>query len=71
MMSMMRIQAKTEKGATVENLDATQRQAQAIEFYDFVVESTSRIEVPRILEQLKKISELKIDQFYPALGVQI
>ena len=49
----------------------TQRQAQAIEFYDFVVESPSRIEVPRILEQLKKISELKIDQFYPALGGQI
>ena len=55
--------AKTEKGATVENLDATQRQAQSIEFNDFVVESTSRIEVPRILEQLKKISELKIDNF--------
>jgi len=47
----------------VDNLDATQRQTQTIEFNDFVVESRSRIEVPRILEQLKKISELKIDNF--------
>ena len=54
---------KTEKGATVENLEATQRQAQTIEFDDFVVESKSRIEVLRILEQLKKVSELKIDHF--------
>jgi len=54
---------QTEKGTTVENLDATQRQKQEIEFNDFVVESTARIEVPRILEQLKKISELKIDNF--------
>jgi vacuolar-type H+-ATPase subunit I/STV1 len=52
----------------VENLDATQRQAQAIEFSDFVVESTSRIEVPRILEQLKKISELKIDNLTQLSG---
>jgi len=52
----------------VENLDATQRPAQAIEFNDFVVESTSRIEVPRILAQLKKISELKIDDFTQLSG---
>jgi vacuolar-type H+-ATPase subunit I/STV1 len=52
----------------VENLEATQRQKQAIEFNDFVVESTARIEVPRILEQLKKISELKIDNFTQLSG---
>jgi vacuolar-type H+-ATPase subunit I/STV1 len=59
---------KTEKGATVENLEATQRQAQTIEFNDFVVESTSRIEVPRIAELLKKISELKIDNLTQLSG---
>jgi vacuolar-type H+-ATPase subunit I/STV1 len=47
----------------VENLDATQRQKQEIEFNDFVVESKSRTEIPRIVEQLKRISELKIDNF--------
>jgi vacuolar-type H+-ATPase subunit I/STV1 len=52
-----------EKGATVENLDATQGQKQEIEFNDFVVESKSRTEIPRIVEQLKRISELKIDNF--------
>lgn len=52
----------------MENLDATQRKTQAIEFNDFVVESTARIEVPRILEQLKKISELKIDNFTQLSG---
>jgi vacuolar-type H+-ATPase subunit I/STV1 len=52
----------------VENLDATQRKAQTIEFDDFVVESASRIEIPRILEQLKKISELKIDTFTQLSG---
>ena len=52
----------------MENLDAAQRQAQAIEFNDFVVESTSRIEVPRILEQLKKISELKMDNLTQLSG---
>jgi chromosome segregation ATPase len=50
------------------NVDATQRKAQAIEFDDFVVESPSRVEVPRILEQLKKISELKIDDFTQLSG---
>jgi len=58
------------KGATVEKLDAAQRQAQAIEFNDFVVESTSRIQVPRILEQLKKISDLKIDSFTQLPGAK-
>jgi len=57
-----------EKGATVENLDATQRQKQEIEFNDFVVESKSRIEIPRIVEQLKRISELKIDNFTQLSG---
>jgi len=52
----------------VENLDATQRQSQTIEFDDFVVESTSRIEVPRIGELLKKISELKMDDFTQLSG---
>jgi len=52
----------------VENLNATQRPAQATEFNDFAVESTSRIEVPRILAQLKKISELKIDNFTQLSG---
>jgi vacuolar-type H+-ATPase subunit I/STV1 len=59
---------KTEKGATVENVEATQRKAQAIEFDDFVVESPSRIEVPRIVELLKKISGLKIDNFTQLSG---
>jgi chromosome segregation ATPase len=58
------------KGATVEKLDAAQRQAQTIEFNDFVVESTSRIQVPRILEQLKKISDLKIDSFTQLPGAK-
>ena len=52
----------------MENLDATQRKTQTIEFDDFVVESTSRMEVPRILEQLKKISELKIETFTQLSG---
>lgn len=59
---------KTEKGATMANVDATQRKAQAIEFDDFVVESPPRIEVPRILEQLKRISKLKIDDFTQLSG---
>ena len=54
----------------MENLDATQRQSQTIEFDDFVVESTSRIEVPRIGELLKKISELKIDNLTQLSGSQ-
>ena len=54
----------------MEKLDAAQRQAQAIEFNDFVVESTSRIQVPRILEQLKKISDLKIDSFTQLPGAK-
>jgi transcription initiation factor IIF auxiliary subunit len=61
---------KTEEGAIVENLDATQRKAQTIEFDDFVVESTSRMEVPRILEQLKKIAELKIENFTQLPGAK-
>lgn len=52
-----------EKGATVKNLDATKRQTHEIEFNDLVVGSTSRIDVPRILEQLKRISNLKIDNY--------
>jgi vacuolar-type H+-ATPase subunit I/STV1 len=52
----------------VKNLDATERQTHEIEFDDFVVESTSRIEVHRILEQLKRISELKIDNFTQLSG---
>ena len=52
----------------MENLGATQRQAQAIEFNDFVVESRSGVEVPRILERLKRISELKIDDFTQLSG---
>ena len=59
---------KTEKGATVKNLDAAKRQTHEIEFNDFVVESTSRIDVPRILEQLKRISELKIDNYTQISG---
>jgi vacuolar-type H+-ATPase subunit I/STV1 len=59
-----------EKGVTVKNLEAAQRETQTIEFNDFVVESTSRIEVPRILEQLKKISELKIDNFTQLSGAK-
>ena len=50
--------------------DVTESKGQAIEFEDFVVESTTRIEVPRILEQLKKISELKIDNFILPSGVE-
>lgn len=59
---------KTEKGATVKNLDAAKRQKHEIEFNDFVVESTSRIDVPRILEQLKRISNLKIDNYTQLSG---
>ncbi len=65
-----RTKAPPEKGATVENSEATQRKTQTIEFNDFVVESTSRIEVPRILEQLKKISELKIGNFTQLSGAK-
>ena len=60
-----------EKGAAVEKSDVTQKKGQAIEFDDFVVESTSRIEVPRILEQLKKISELKIENFTWLSGAKL
>ena len=59
---------KTEKGATVKKLDAAKRQTHEIEFNDFVVESTSRIDVPRILEQLKRISNLKIDNYTQLSG---
>jgi vacuolar-type H+-ATPase subunit I/STV1 len=59
---------QTEKGATVKNLDATHRRTREIEFDGFVVEHTSQIEVPRILEQLKRISELKIDNFTQISG---
>ena len=62
------LRSPQEKGATVENLDATQRQKQEIQFNDFVVESKSRIEIPRIVEQLKRISELKIDNFTQLSG---
>jgi chromosome segregation ATPase len=54
----------------VENLETTQKQAQAIEITDLVVESPSRVGVPSILEQLKKISELKIDQFTQVSGAK-
>ncbi|MEI7635964.1 MAG: hypothetical protein WCJ37_01550 [Syntrophus sp. (in: bacteria)] len=54
----------------MKNLDAAQRQTHEIEFNDFVVESTSRIEVPRILEQLKRISGLKIDNFTQLSGAK-
>lgn len=54
----------------MENSEITQKQAQVIGITDFVAESPSRIEVPRILEQLKKISELKIDQFTQVSGAK-
>ena len=54
----------------MENLETTQKQEQVIGITDFVVESPSRGEVPRILEQLKKISELKIDQFTQVSGAK-
>ena len=55
----------------MEKSEVTQRKGQAIEFDDFVVQSTSRIEVPRILEQLKKISELKIENFTLLSGAKL
>ena len=55
---------------TLENIDTTQRQAHYIEFDDFVVESTSRTEVPRIMEQLKKISELNLESFIQLSGAK-
>lgn len=55
----------------MEKSEGTQRKGQAIEFDDFVVESTPRIEVPRILEQLKKISELKIENFTMLSGSKL
>jgi vacuolar-type H+-ATPase subunit I/STV1 len=61
---------QAEKGATVKNLDATQRRTHEIEFSDFVVESPSKIDIPRILEQLKRISELKIDNFTQLPGAK-
>jgi chromosome segregation ATPase len=45
----------------VEKLKDSSRPAPAGAFNDWVVESASRIEIPRILEQLKQISELKTD----------
>jgi vacuolar-type H+-ATPase subunit I/STV1 len=59
---------QTEKGTTVKNSDATKKQTHEIQFNDFVVESTSRLDVPRILEQLKRISELKIDNYTQLSG---
>jgi hypothetical protein len=63
-----KIRIQTEKGATVKNLDATKRQTHEIEFNDLVVGSTSRIDVPQILEQLKRISNLKIDNYTQISG---
>jgi len=55
----------------VDKADAARKTAQAIPFSDFVVESRSRVEVPRILEQLKKISALKIDDFILSSGSKL
>jgi len=71
MTALCAISGKKEKGAAVEKSGVTQRKGQAIEFDDFVVESTSRIEVSRILEQLKKISELKIENFTVLSGAKL
>jgi chromosome segregation ATPase len=49
----------------VENLETTQ-----VQVTDFVVESPSRVEAPRILDQLKKISGLKLDQFTQVSGAK-
>ncbi len=54
----------------MENSETSQQQAQVIESGEYGAESPSRQEVPRILEQLKKISELKIDQFTQVSGVK-
>lgn len=54
----------------MKNPDTTQKQAKYIEFDDFVVESTSRIEAPRIVEQLKRISELKLENFIKLSGTK-
>lgn len=54
----------------MENLEITSKQAQGIGITDLVQESPSRVEVPRILEQLKNISALKIDQFTQVSGAK-
>ena len=48
--------------------ETAERTGQAIEIDDFVVESRSRVEIPRILEQLRKISVLKIDELILSSG---
>ncbi|MBI4766557.1 MAG: hypothetical protein HY787_18485 [Deltaproteobacteria bacterium] len=54
----------------MENLETTQKRGQVIEITDLVVENPSGVEVPKILEQLKKISELKIDQLTQISGAK-
>jgi septal ring factor EnvC (AmiA/AmiB activator) len=54
----------------VEKLKDSPRPAPAIAFNGLVVENPSRIEIPRILEHLKKISDLKTDNLTQLSGSQ-
>jgi chromosome segregation ATPase len=55
----------------VEKLHDSPGPAPAIAFNELVVESASRIEIPRILEQLKKISDLKTDNLAQISGSKL
>ena len=55
----------------MEKAETAERSGRAIEIDDFVVESRSRVEVARILEQLKRISTLRIDDFILSSGTKL
>jgi len=55
----------------VDKAETAERGGGAIAIGDFVVESRSRVEVPRILEQLKRISALRIDDFILSSGTKL
>ena len=47
----------------MENQNTTKVQPSYIEFDNVIVESKARVGIPKIVEQLKKISELKLEDF--------
>jgi len=47
----------------LENQNTTKVQSSYIELDNFIVESKARVGIPQIIEQLKKISELKLEDF--------
>jgi vacuolar-type H+-ATPase subunit I/STV1 len=60
-----------EKEATVEKATAAHTTGQVIERNDVVIAGASRIEFPRILEQLKRISALRVDDFILSSGTKL